>query len=96
MFRLRGVPGQSTEVLEKLSLNDTDIQTLYECVKAARTQPEKSDLSRTRLRFQKASVARSGDVPNLLYALLKYITGDTDDQIVIVGIEEAMEDEDSA
>lgn len=96
VFRLRGVPGQSTEVLEKLSLNDTDIQTLYECVKAARTQPEKSDLSRTRLRFQKASVARSGDVPNLLYALLKYITGDTDDQIVIVGIEEAMEDEDSA
>lgn len=93
VFRLRGVPGQSEAVLRALSLEDPTIRLLLECVRAARTQPEKSDLNRTRIRFQNASGTSHRDVPDLLYALLKYITGENDDEIIIVGIDEAEEDE---
>ena len=93
VFRLRGVPGQSEAVLRALSLEDPTIRLLLECVRVARTQPEKSDLNRTRIRFQNASGTSHRDVPDLLNALLKYITGENDDEIIIVGINEAEEDE---
>lgn len=89
VFRLRGVENQAPEILEALSLNNPDIQKLQKCAEAACDQQEKSDLRRTRIRFQKPAAEEYRDIPDLLYALLKYITGESGEEIIITGIEDA-------
>ena len=94
VFRLRGVENQAPEILEALSLNNPDIQKLQKCAEAACDQQEKSDLRRTRIRFQKPAVEEYRDIPDLLYALLKYITGESGEEIIITGIEDAEDEND--
>lgn len=94
VFRLRGVENQAPEILEALSLNNPDIQKLQKCAEAACDQQEKSDLRRTRIRFQKPSAEEYRDIPDLLYALLKYITGESGEEIIITGIEDAENEND--
>lgn len=94
VFRLRGVENQAPEILEALSLNNPDIQKLQKCAEAACDQQEKSDLRRTRIRFQKPAAEEYRDIPDLLYALLKYITGESGEEIIITGIEDAEDEND--
>lgn len=94
VFRLRGIENQTPEILEALSLNDPDIQRLQKCAEAACDQQGKSDLRRTRIRFQKPATEEYRDIPDLLYALLKYITGESDEEIIITGIEDAEDEND--
>lgn len=94
VFRLRGVENQAPEILEALSLNDPDIQKLQKCAEAACEQQEKSDLNRTRIRFQKPTAEEYRKIPDLLYALLKYITGESGEEIIITGIEDAEDEND--
>ena len=94
VFRLRGVENQDSEILEALSLNDPDIQKLQKCAEAACDQQEKSDLCRTRIRFQKPAAEEYRNIPDLLYALLKYITGESGEEIIITGIEDAEDEND--
>lgn len=87
VFRLRGVPGQQTELLAALSLKDASIRKLLECAKAACSRKEAPDLKKTQLHFQKSAAAEDQGIPDLLYTLLQCITGQDGDEIRITGIE---------
>ena len=92
VFRIRakGDP----EINMKLSLNNEKISTLYSYIEQLITQiRQKNQVKRDNVIFKsnlKLKIANKGiyaDIPNLLYALLVYITGNTSDtDIKIEGI----------
>ena len=86
VFRLRQL--RNAQICRTLSMNHPKVRSLYELTE--QIIAEKTPV-RTRLRFeiQNKESADHGGIPDLLYVLLMYITGNTaDNDIRISGIEE--------
>ena len=95
IFRLREL-GDS-ELNYKLSLNNSKIQLLYEYIEKIIDKVKNNELEI--VSFLKLEITDKGqykDIPDLLYAMLVYITGDTGSSNIKINIDENEENYDQS